>query len=114
MAYLESSAFSAAPIEFQYYYGLVALSVAVASLGCFTGLLLTTGVDINKRMETALRIAFGGISVGGSIWAMHFIAMLAIRIPVLLTYDTRLTEISASIAVLTTALALAAVGSRFC
>src|SRR5215470_10016972 len=113
MAYLESSALSAAPIEFGYYYGLVALSVAVGSLGCFTGLLLTTGVDVSKRTETALRIIASGISAGGSIWAMHFIALLAVRIPALLTYDTRLTAISALIAVFTTAFALAAVGLRF-
>jgi NO-binding membrane sensor protein with MHYT domain len=113
IAYVDDTAFPAGPVEFQYYYGLVALSVAVASLGCFTGLLLTIGVDVRKRVETVLRITFGGISAGGSIWAMHFIGLLAVRMPALLTYDTRLTALSASIAVLTTAFALAAVGLRF-
>jgi NO-binding membrane sensor protein with MHYT domain len=113
MVRIENFAFAAVPVEFQYYYGLVALSVAVASLGCFTGLLLTTGIDVSKRKETVLRVIFGAISVGGSIWAMHFIAMLAVRIPALLTYDTRLTAISALIAIFITGFGLAAVGLRF-
>ncbi len=97
-------------MDFDYQYGLVALSVAVASLGCFAGLLLTTGIDTNKRTETYLRVVFGGISVGGSIWAMHFIAMLAIRIPLLMTYDAGLTAVSAVIAIVVTGFALATVG----
>jgi diguanylate cyclase len=110
---IESFAPPSLPVEFHYHYGLVALSVTVASLGCFTGLLLTTGIDVRNRQETVLRIFFGGLSVGGSIWAMHFIAMLAVRIPALLTYDARLTAISVFIAVLMTGFALAAVGLQF-
>ncbi len=96
--------------EFEYRFGVVALSIAIASLGCFAGLLLTGGIDVHKRNETFMRLIFGGLSVGGSIWSMHFIGMLAIRMPLIPSYDATLMAASAFIAVAVTGFALAAVG----
>jgi diguanylate cyclase len=92
-------------MEFTYDSGLVALSIAIAILGSFTGLVMTTGIRRVKGREQALRIGLGGLGVGGGIWAMHFIAMLAVTLPIPISYDLPETVISAFLAVTFTAVA---------
>jgi NO-binding membrane sensor protein with MHYT domain len=99
-------------MDFTYDTGLVALSVAAAILGSFTGLVLTTGVRQLRGAEAGLRILLGGLGVGGGIWSMHFIAMLAVMVPVRLTYSIPQTLISALIAVAFTTIALWTVAQR--
>lgn len=99
-------------MEFTYDSGLVALSIAVAILGSFTGLVMTTGIKRVAPGEAMLRIALGGIGIGGGVWSMHFIAMLAVKLPIELSYDVIPTSISAAIAVLGTVVALAIVSSK--
>ena len=99
-------------MDFSYDSGLVALSVFVAVLGAFTGLVLTTGIRQVRGPEGLLRIALGGLGVGGGIWSMHFIAMLAVILPVKLSYAIPETLISALIAVAFTILALWTVAHR--
>jgi diguanylate cyclase len=99
-------------VEFTYNQGLVALSIAVAMLGSFTGLVMTTGIANVHRAEAKLRIILGGVGIGGGIWSMHFISMLAVILPVKLSYDVAETALSAVIAVGFTATALAIVSSR--
>jgi NO-binding membrane sensor protein with MHYT domain len=92
-------------MEFTYDAALVTLSIAVATLGAFTGLVMTTGIRRIRGMEAALRIGLGSIAIGGGIWAMHFIAMLAMILPVELDHDLVLTAFSALIAMAFTAIA---------
>ncbi|MGF1619167.1 MAG: MHYT domain-containing protein [Rhodomicrobiaceae bacterium] len=92
-------------MEFTYDAALVTLSIAVATLGAFTGLVMTTGIRRIRGMEAALRIGLGSIGIGGGIWGMHFIAMLAMIMPVKLDYDVVQTVISAVIAIVFTAIA---------
>jgi diguanylate cyclase len=91
---------------------MVALSVAVAILGSFTGLVMTTGIHRVRRGEAVLRIVLGGIGIGGGVWSMHFIAMLAVQLPIPLNYAVIPTSISALIAIIGTMVALAIVSSR--
>jgi NO-binding membrane sensor protein with MHYT domain len=97
-------------VEFTYDSGLVAVSIAIAILGSFTGLVVTTGIRSVHGREVALRVILGGLGVGGGIWSMHFIAMLAVVLPVPLTYDLGQTAISAVLPVVFTAMAFAIVG----
>lgn len=97
-------------MEFTYDSGLVAVSIAIAILGSFTGLVVTTGIRRVQGPEVILRVILGGLGVGGGIWAMHFIAMLAVILPIPLSYDLAETVISAVLAVIFTALAFAIFG----
>ncbi|MGB5971748.1 MAG: MHYT domain-containing protein, partial [Nodosilinea sp.] len=51
----------------------------------------------------------GGTAMGGGIWATHFIGMLSLKLPVLVTYDILMTGLSLVFAVLTATVALALV-----
>jgi NO-binding membrane sensor protein with MHYT domain len=97
---------------FSYDPGFVVLSIAVAILGAFTGLVMMTGIKGVSHAQARLRICLGGLGIGGGVWSMHFIAMLAVKLPIALSYDVTQTAISALIAVFGTALALAIVSSR--
>ena len=99
-------------MDFMYDTGLVVLSVAAAILGSFTGLVLTSGIHRVGSGELALRIVLGGLGIGGGIWSMHFIAMLAVKLPISLTYDIPMTIASAAVATGFTATALWIVGTQ--
>lgn len=99
-------------MEFSYDAGLVALSIAVAILGSFTGLVLTTGIYRVSRSEARLRVILAGLGIGGGVWSMHFIAMLAVQLPIPLNYAAIPTTLSALIAVIGTIVALTIVSSR--
>jgi NO-binding membrane sensor protein with MHYT domain len=79
---------------------LVLLSFLVAALGSFTALQVAVGIPAART--TAQRwqaISAGGVALGaGAIWSMHFIAMLACKMDIPVTYDLGLTVLSAVIA----------------
>jgi len=56
-------------------------------------------------------LALAALAIGGSIWAMHFIAMLAVQIPSVMQYDILVTLVSGLVSILMTAAALAIVCS---
>jgi diguanylate cyclase len=93
-------------MEFTYDAGLIALSIAAAILGSFTGLVMMSGIRWAYGAEAALRFGLGGLGIGGGVWSMHFIAMLAVVVPAKLTYSVPETLISAGLAVLFTVVAL--------
>jgi NO-binding membrane sensor protein with MHYT domain len=101
-------------MEFTYDPALVALSIAIAILGSFTGLVMTAGIRRIRGPEAALRIALGSIGVGGGVWSMHFVAMLAVILPLELRYEPIQTALSAVLAVIFTAVAFSIVSrNRF-
>ncbi len=57
---------------------LIMLSILVAITGALTGLTVTAGYTAGGR-RAGLRLVKGAIIIGGSIWSMHFIAMLAVK-----------------------------------
>lgn len=87
--------------------GLVALSVFIAVLAAFVALSLSSRVAAARNAGARLAwIAGGGVSMGGGIWAMHFIGMLAFDIPCAVTYDTTITILSMIPGVLASSVAL--------
>ncbi len=90
----------------QYDPMLVTLSIAVAIMGSFTGLILTSGTRWSSDCSPKFRILKGAIAVGGCIWSMHFIGMLALKLPVIVNYNVLQTVISAFTAMLVTGLGL--------
>lgn len=89
-----------------YNLALVLASVAISLMAAFTGLSMTRGLSQLRSGERQLRIAMGAIALGGGIWSMHFIAMLAIRLPIPVIYDVLPTVASALIAILLSGIAL--------
>jgi NO-binding membrane sensor protein with MHYT domain len=71
---------------------------------------VTTGIRHAQGREVILRVILGGLGVGGGIWSMHFISMLAVILPVPLSYDLPQTALSAVLAVIFTAVAFAIFG----
>jgi NO-binding membrane sensor protein with MHYT domain len=99
-------------MEFTYNPGFVALSIGVAILGSFTGLVMTSGLRQGEVSAAKLRMVLGALGVGGGIWSMHFIAMLAVILPIQLSYNPIPTVISALIAISFTGIAFWIVGTN--
>ena len=90
-----------------YNYALVLLSYLVAALGSYAFLKFAS--RIAELRDAGLRfswLAFGAIAMGGGIWAMHFIGMLAHILPIPVSYDPGITALSIVPAILAAAIAL--------
>ena len=79
---------------------LMALSVLIAIQGGFVSLVLAREVGRFEGARSRLVLAMSAVTLGSSIWAMHFIGMLAYHMPVEASYDLFLTLLSFLIAVL--------------
>jgi diguanylate cyclase len=90
---------------------LVMLSILVAITGALTGLTMTAGYSASARRGN-FGLLKGAVVIGGSIWSMHFIAMLAVKLPVPINYDFIQTMISLYIAMIGTGLGLWIVAKR--
>jgi len=70
-----------------YDYWLVLLSVVVAIAASFVALDLAARVSASSQRRTKVYwLAAGALSMGTGIWSMHFIGMLAFRLPVPVSY----------------------------
>ncbi len=87
---------------------LISASLIVAIMGAFTALRLTSNLRNISVASRKVRVSQGAIALGSSIWSMHFIAMLAITLPVAISYDPLRTLTSALLAVLVVGLAFMA------
>jgi diguanylate cyclase (GGDEF)-like protein len=90
-----------------YNLGLVAVSLAVATLASYTALDLAGRISTMARARTRhLWLAGGAAAMGTGIWSMHFIAMLAFSLPIPLGYDFAITGYSLGIAIVVSYFAL--------
>src|SRR5712691_5619004 len=86
---------------------LVGLSIAIAVVASYVALDLASRVSVTRGTRAARYWLVGGaFSMGTGIWSMHFIGMLAFRMPMPMAYDTALTFASLLIAVIVSAFAL--------
>jgi diguanylate cyclase len=65
---------------------LVALSLVVAIQGAFVGLSLAVKIGAAVGVRRRLLLAGAAISLAVAIWAMHFVGMLAARLPTPIDY----------------------------
>jgi NO-binding membrane sensor protein with MHYT domain len=72
----------------------------------FTGLYLTHGASKLDNQRRKFIVALAAVILGGGIWSMHFIAMLAMSVPVDISYAALPTLGSVLIAILVTGLSL--------
>jgi NO-binding membrane sensor protein with MHYT domain len=85
---------------------LVIISILVSIVGayaCFDLVIRIPRDDYSVSRKLLIGAAF---AIGGSIWAMHFIAMLALKLPVEIRYDALTTIVSGLVSVSMTAVAL--------
>lgn len=73
---------------------LVVLSVVIAIVGAYVGLMLSERVAKHPDKSRHFWLAGGAIAFGSAIWAMHFTGMLALRLPVDVNYDVPLVVVS--------------------
>jgi len=90
---------------------LVALSYAISVFGAFTALQLAIAIPTAKGSALWGWVVGAAAAMGGgAIWSMHFIAMLAFRMPMRVSYDLGLTLASLLLAMLVTGAGLFIVG----
>lgn len=85
---------------------LVLLSVLVAVLASYTALSLAERVASAEGNAALWWVAGGALAMGSGIWSMHFVGMLAFRLPIPLGYDPFITLLSWALPVAASALAL--------
>lgn len=88
-----------------YTVSLVVLSFAIAILASFTAL------DLAGRVHAALQqrwlwLVGGAVAMGTGIWSMHFVAMLALHLPIPVSYNIFPTLLSLLYAILASGIAL--------
>src|SRR5258708_5343531 len=91
---------------------LVALSVIIATAASYTALDLASRVPGSTGRPRLAWLAAAAIAMGGGIWSMHFIAMLAFITPMPVAYDISLSVLSLLVAVIVTGLAFILVARR--
>jgi NO-binding membrane sensor protein with MHYT domain len=70
-----------------YDYFLVALSGVIAILASYTALDLAGRITAASGWLRQIWLAGGAAAMGFGIWSMHYIGMLAFRLPVPVAYD---------------------------
>src|SRR5688572_31961354 len=74
--------------------GLVFLSYLVAVTASHVTLLLAARVRDPHSTNWKLWVVSGGFAMGIGIWSMHFVATLALKLPIRVLYDLPLTALS--------------------
>ena len=89
-----------------YHNGLVLVSLVVAILASYTALTFAMRIRLAGGMAARAWLIGGGFAMGIGIWAMHFIGMLALTLPIQISYEVWTTLASMAIAVLVSSFAL--------
>lgn len=93
-------------LTYTYDVTLVAAALCISMLAAFTGLTLTTGLSAFSHFHRKIFVSMAALALGGGIWSTHFVAMLALRLPVDIGYDPLMTLASVMAAVLLVGMAL--------
>lgn len=95
LSFVDGSFDATTALSISYNFWLVGLSYLIAVLAAYAGLATSSRAS---NWSTPLRRYFwqaiGSVSLGGGVWAMHFLGMLALSLPVSVTYDPLLTGLS--------------------
>ncbi|MFC7514731.1 MHYT domain-containing protein [Herbaspirillum sp. GCM10030257] len=85
---------------------LVLVSILVAIFASYTALSMAGRVTTSHGTAERLWIGGGALAMGIGIWAMHFIGMLAFRLPIPVGYDFWITFLSLLLPVVVSGMAL--------
>lgn len=89
-----------------YNLWLVFASVIVAMLASYTALDMTARVGATEGRSAHWGLLGGATAMGIGIWSMHFLGMLAFRLPIPMGFDPTITLLSLLIAITSSAFAL--------
>jgi diguanylate cyclase len=89
-----------------YDYPLVALSVVIAVFSSYVALDLAGRVTVARGLARFAWLAGGASAMGLGIWSMHYIGMLAFRLPIPVRYDWPIVLLSLLAAIFASAAAL--------
>src|SRR5713226_1377987 len=89
-----------------YDYRLVALSVVIAVLASYAALDLAGRVTSARGGVRSLWLSGGATAMGIGIWSMHYVGMLAFRLPIPVRYDWPTVLLSLLAAIFASAIAL--------
>jgi PAS domain S-box-containing protein len=95
-----------------YDFRLVALSVVIALLASYAALELAGRVTLARGGARRLWLSGGAIAMGIGIWSMHYVGMLAFRLPIPVQYDWPTVLVSLLAAVVASAIALFVVSRK--
>ncbi|HWS18077.1 MAG TPA: MHYT domain-containing protein, partial [Candidatus Elarobacter sp.] len=93
-----------------YDYGLVALSVGLAISASYAALDLTGRVSSSQGRTRAIWLTAGASAMGLGIWAMHYVGMLALTMPMPVYYHLPTVMLSLVAAIAASGVALRVVG----
>ncbi|ELV3467126.1 putative bifunctional diguanylate cyclase/phosphodiesterase [Enterobacter asburiae] len=85
---------------------LIAISYLVAFIASFVALDSAGKIPLSSRKAALFWRIAGGVTLGIGIWSMHFIGMLSMQMPMMMSYDLWLTLVSLGVAVIASATAL--------
>ncbi len=89
-----------------YDYRLVALSVVIAIFASYSALDLAGRVTSARGVTRSIWLSSGAIVMGIGIWSMHYVGMLAFKLPVAVKYDWPTVLLSLLAAIFASAIAL--------
>src|SRR5262249_23298154 len=102
---------SEAPMPVSHEPWLVVLSLIVAIQGAYVGLSLAVQIGEAVGLRRRLLVAGAAISVAVAIWAMHFVGMLAARLPFPVDYLVFPTLLSFLVCVIVVGVAVFAISA---
>ncbi|CCQ89649.1 putative Multi-sensor hybrid histidine kinase [Nitrospina gracilis 3/211] len=82
------------PLQGTFSYGLVALSYLIAVFASYTALDVMNRIKKEELSFKNFLIVSVAVCMGGGIWSMHFIGMLAYTLPIPVSYDPWITILS--------------------
>lgn len=85
---------------------LIGLSIVIAIVGSYSGLQLARRLTPKSGPARKALLSAAAVTIGGAIWSMHFVGMLALELPVVISYDVLLTLVSALVSILVTGVGL--------
>jgi PAS domain S-box-containing protein len=82
-------------LESHYDIGLVLLSIAIIILASYAALSVANRISSTDSItKRRIWLLAGSVTLGGGVWAMHFIGMLAYKLPIAVSYDFLMTMVS--------------------
>lgn len=84
-----------------YNYGFVVASILIAMATAYCSLEVAPRIPHHEGWNKGLWTALASFCLGGGIWSMHFVAMLAFQPHMPVTYDLEITGISLALPILT-------------
>lgn len=88
---------------------LVILSYLIAVMASYSALDLAGRINTSKGSQRFLWLVCGAMSMGLGIWSMHFVGMLALTLPIQVSYDIGLVILSVAFAFVASSIALTTV-----